>query len=91
MEHIGGALKEFIKKAGLEKPIIQQGALEVWSEVVGEKVSDNTEPVLVEHGILRVKTKTIAWRQELQFQKHKIIKKLNNKLTKKIIKDIRFL
>ena len=63
MEHIGGALKGFIKKAGLEKPIIQQGALEVWSEVVGEKVSDNTEPVLVEHGVLRVKTKTTAWRQ----------------------------
>ena len=91
MQHIGGALKKFIKTAGLEKGIAQQKALEIWSETVGETVSKNTEPTSIEHGILSIKTTTPAWRQELQFQKTQIIEKLNKKLNKKLIKDIRFI
>ena len=87
MQHIGGALKKLIKTAGLEKGIAQQKALEIWSEIVGETVSKNTEPISIEHGILNIKTTTPVWRQELQFQKKKIIEKLN----KKLIKDIRFI
>ena len=91
MQHIGGALKKLIKTAGLEKGIAQQKALEIWSETVGETVSKNTEPISIEHGILNIKTATPVWRQELQFQKKQIIEKLNKKLNKKIIKDIRFI
>ena len=91
MQHIGGALKKLIKTAGLEKGIAQQKALEIWSETVGETVSKNTEPTSIEHGILSIKTTTSAWRQELLFQKKQIIKKLNKKLNKILIKDIRFI
>ena len=91
MQHIGGALKKLIKTTGLEKGIAQQKALEIWSEIVGETVSKNTEPISIEHGILNIKTTTPVWRQELQFQKKQIIEKLNKKLNKKLIKDIRFI
>lgn len=91
MQHIGGPLKKFLKSVGLEKGIAQQGAIELWPQVVGEGVARNTDPIGVEHGILTVKTETPAWRQELQFQKTQIIETLNKKLNKKIIKDIRFI
>jgi len=91
MQHIGGPIKKFLRSAGLEKGIAQQNAMETWSDVVGKNVSNNTEPIGVEHGILTVKTETPAWRQELQFQKKQIIETLNKKLNKKVIKDIRFI
>jgi predicted nucleic acid-binding Zn ribbon protein len=91
MQHIGAPLKKFLKSAGLEKGIAQQGAMDIWADVVGESVSKKTETVGVEHGTLIVKTDTPAWRQELQFQKKQIIEKLNKKLNKKVIKDIRFI
>ena len=91
MQHIGGALKKLIKTAGLEKGIAQQKALEIWPEIVGKTVSKNTEPISIEHGILSIKTTTPVWRQELQFQKKQIIEKLNKKLNKTLIKDIRFI
>jgi|TARA_B100001750_G_scaffold183520_1_gene152268 predicted nucleic acid-binding Zn ribbon protein len=91
MQHIGGALKKLIKTAGLEKGIAQQKALEIWPETVGKTVSKNTEPISIEHGILSIKTTTPVWRQELQFQKKQIIEKLNKKLNKTLIKDIRFI
>ena len=91
MQHIGGALKKLIKSSGLQKGLDQQKAVDFWSVVVGENITKNTEPISVEYGILKIKVKTPAWRQELQLQKTNIINKLNNELGKKTIKDIRFI
>ena len=91
MEHIAGAIKKLIKKRGLEKGINQQKAVEVWGEVVGQKIKEHTEPLEVKFGVLTVKTTNPVWRQELQFQKNDIIKSINKKLIKTTIKDVRFI
>jgi predicted nucleic acid-binding Zn ribbon protein len=91
MQHIAGAIKNFLKKTGLEKAIAQQNALEVWSTVVGKNVAKNASAESIEHGILLVRVTTPAWRQELQFQKKEIINSINKELRQKIIKDIKFI
>ena len=69
----------------------QNKALNVWNEIVGEKVANHTEPDRVEHGVIIVKVSSPTWRQELYFQKKEIIQKINNKIGKKVIRDIRFI
>ena len=91
MEHITGALKKFIKKRGIEKEINQQKAVDVWEEVVGKKIKENTDPVDVRFGVLTVKTSSPVWRQELQFQKKSIVDSINKRLKKTTIKDVRFI
>tara|TARA_B100001093_G_C26705184_1_gene960875 strand:+ start:584 stop:859 length:276 start_codon:yes stop_codon:yes gene_type:complete len=91
LEHIAGAIKKLIKKRGLEKGINQQKAVEVWGEVVGQKIKEHTEPLEVKFGVLTVKTTNSVWRQELQFQKNNIVKSINKKLIKTTIKDVRFI
>ena len=91
MQHIGKALGEFIKDSKIEKGLEQNKAIMIWPEVVGKKIADNTEVDSVESGVVLVKVKTPVWRQELQLQKHDIIDQLNKALTKKTIKDIRFI
>ena len=91
MEHIAKSLKNLIKKQGLEKGLNQQKALEVWGEVVGQKIKEKTEPDSVEFGVLTVKTPSSTWNQELELQKDYIIHAINKKLNKKTIKDIRFI
>ena len=91
MEHIGGTLKKLIKKEGLENEINQQKAIDLWGEVVGQKIRENTEPVEVQFGVMIIKVKNSVWKQELQFQKENIIKSLNKKLIKTTIKDLRFI
>ena len=90
MQHIGGALKQLIRSSSLEKGLQEQKAIDFWPSVVGQKISENTEPVSVEGGVLSIKTKNSSWSQELQLQKPQILEKLNKRLNKKIIKDIRF-
>ena len=91
MQHIAGAIKNFLKKTGLEKAIAQQNALEVWSTVVGKNVAKNASAESIEHGMLLVRVTTPAWRQELQFQKKEIIQKLNSKQEAVQVKDIKFI
>ena len=91
MQHIGKALQAFIKNSGLEKVLDQQKLIDVWDEVVGEKISKNAKAKSIEYGVLKVETASPTWRQELHLQKNDIVKKLNKKIQKKIIKDIRFI
>ena len=91
MVHISGTLKKLIKKEGFENEINQQKAVDLWGEVVGQKIKENTEPIEVQFGVMIVKVKNSVWKQELQFQKDDIIKSLNKKLIKTMIKDLRFI
>ena len=90
MQHIQTAIQNFLKKSGLNSGVEQQKALKLWGEIVGDSISKNTEPVSVKNGTLIIKTTNPVWKQELQIQKTEIIKKLNYRLKRNIIKEIRF-
>ena len=90
MQHIQVAIQNFLRKSGLNSGVEQQEALKLWGEIVGNKISKNTKPMSVKNGTLVIKTTNSVWKQELQIQKTEIIKKLNNRLKKNIIKEIRF-
>jgi len=90
MQSLKIAIDSMLRKFGIENAIAQNNALNLWGEIVGEKVAKNTEPDRVEYGVIIVKVSSPTWRQELYFQKNEIIKKINNKIGKNVIKDIRF-
>ena len=80
-----------LRKFGIDNAIAQNNALNIWNEIVGETVAKNTEPDRVEHGVIIIKVSSPTWRQELYFQKKEIIQKINNKIGKSVIRDIRFI
>jgi len=74
------------------KPALERGNISTcWKECVGGLIDENTSIKSFKKGLLIIKTKTPVWRNELLFQKVEIIQKLNSKLEKNKIKDIRFL
>lgn len=91
MQSLKIAIDSMLKKFGIDNAIAQNKALNIWNEIVGDKVAKNTQPDRVEHGVIIVKVSSPTWRQELHFQKKEIIEKLNNKIGKKVIRDIRFI
>ena len=91
MQELKSAINLFLKKNNLETGVNQNNALLIWESVVGDKIGQNTTPDKVEHGVLTVKVKSSTWRQELLFEKHNILTKLNLKLGKKTIREIRFI
>ena len=61
-----------------------------WDQVVGKEIAAVTEPKKIRDGILFVKVEQDVWRHELTFFKHEIIQKLNKKIGKRSLKEIKF-
>ena len=91
MQELKSAINRFLKKNNLETGVNQNNALLIWGSIVGKKIEQNTTPDKVEHGVLTVKVKSPTWRQELVFEKQNILTKLNEKLGKNTIREIRFI
>jgi predicted nucleic acid-binding Zn ribbon protein len=91
MQSLKTTIDSMLRRFGIDNAISQNNALNIWQEVVGEAVAKNAVADRVEHGVVIVKVSSATWRQELFFQKDDIIKKLNNKIGKIVIRDIRFI
>ena len=91
MQELKNAITALLKNNNLEKGVNQNNALLIWASTVGKKIAQNTSPDKVEHGVLTIKVESPTWRQELVFEKQKILKKLNKKLGKNTIREIRFI
>lgn len=60
-----------------------------WFEVVGAVVAAQTRPTGIQRQVLQVATSSSAWAQNLAFERHRILAKLNDRL-KLDLTDIRF-
>ncbi|MEE9167826.1 MAG: DUF721 domain-containing protein [Candidatus Neomarinimicrobiota bacterium] len=91
MEELSKVLTSLLRKTGIESAVLQNKAVILWNDVVGEPISKNTIPEEVKQGTLIVRVSTPVWRNELIFKKQEIIEKLNRALGRKIIKDIKLI
>ena len=85
------ALHPYHNRGGLDRAVRQNKALFLWSDVVGKSVAKNCTPEGVKQGVLIVRASTPVWRNEIAIKKKEIIEKLNKKLGKETIKDMRVL
>lgn len=87
---LSDSLDKMLDEFHLKKTFQQSKAIELWDEVVGEKLASKTVPMKIEHGKLVIKVSSPVWRNELQFHKEKIKSDLNERLGKQIIRTIIF-
>lgn len=91
MKTIGTILLNYFKDLGIEKPLQRYHALDIWAEVVGEKLAEVTKPQRISEDKIIVKVKNDTWRYELGYHKTEIIHKINTRLGERVIKDIIFI
>ncbi len=87
-ESLQDVMKKLIKQLGLEETVNQQKAMLMWNESVGEKIAKVAIPEKIEHGRLYVRVENNAWKQEIHYLKHEIIKRINAGLKSNIVSDI---
>jgi|YNPMSStandDraft_2_1061718.scaffolds.fasta_scaffold02487_2 predicted nucleic acid-binding Zn ribbon protein len=64
--------------------------IKMWKEVVGAYITKVSQIEKIERGILYVKVKNAAWRNELTFKKTGIVEEINKRFGKDVLKDIIF-
>lgn len=84
-------LDTFMNYIGLDVRMQELQILTVWSDCVGNAIAQFSTPVEIRKNKLFVSVENAAWRYELSSSKSEIIRKLNQRLKKKLIKDIVFI
>lgn len=84
------AIYHIFKKHGMGEKFTAQEPLFVWDEVSGKSVGNFTQPLLVKGQTLHVGVPNHAVQHELNMLKEKYIHKMNRKLGREELKDIKF-
>lgn len=90
-ERIENLLESALARPELVKAARARIALSQWDEIVGEILSKKCRPLKFDHGTLHVSVSGSSWAQELQMQKGKFLKRLNESAGEGLFQDIRFL
>lgn len=94
-QHIKEILETVLKETGLEKQILDHGALLCWDRIAGEKISSHTKALYVERGTLFVEVDSSVWMHRLQLQEQDLLSRLHRECEKQApggepIRQIRF-
>ena len=85
---IDNLIKFFIKKNNLENGLENVKIKDLWHELMKNGVANYTTDINLKNGTLYIKLKSSVLREELSYGKEKIVKLLNEKLKKDLIKKI---
>jgi len=74
---VGDLLGNLLDQRGLGTQIRRLGALDVWSDAVGEKIAEVTEAKTVAASTLFVEVQSSAWLMELSLMKEALLERVN--------------
>ena len=89
-QRLGDVLSKVIEEMGLRPKMDKARIVEAWAQVAGPQVNGVTEEAWVKGERLFVKIRSAAWRQELQMQRGRWRKRLNDELGADLVKKIIF-
>ena len=87
---VGSSIQQLVDDLGIRHKIAEYDAVLQWESLVGEHIAKAASAVKIVKGVLFVKVKSSAWRNELSLRKQEIVGTLNTALGREVVKDIRF-
>ena len=85
------AIEAFLRENNLDTKLNETRLIGAWENVTGKLIARHTLQMYVKNSVLFVKVDAAALREELTYQKSKLVKKLNKVAGIDVIDDIRFL
>ena len=85
---LGDALKQFLNKSRIKGSVQAMQIEEAWEQIMGKTVARYTEKIQIHGNTLYITTHMAPLKQELLFQKENIIKRVNESLGERTIKEV---
>jgi hypothetical protein len=82
------AMKQFLQKSKLRSGIQAQQIELVWEQIMGKTIAKYTEKIQLINHTLFITTTVGPLKNELLYQKEKIIERVNEVLGEKVVKEI---
>lgn len=83
------SLKSFLKRAGLASQMKYRGIYQVWDKALKEQ-AESTRIVGIKRGVLQVEVDSASLLQDLEFQRHVLVKTLQAEIVNPYISGIHF-
>ena len=90
VKNISELLNQFLRREGLETPLLQKRLIDSWEQVAGKVAARYTGEKFIRNQTLFVKMVNPALRADLSMMKSQLVKKLNEAVGSMVIADIRF-
>ena len=85
---IGEALKQFLNKSKLKSGLQAVQVQDAWETIMGKTIANYTDKIEIINGTLFITTHVAPLKNELLYQKPKIIERVNEALGEKVIKEV---
>ncbi len=89
-KHIAAIIDEAMARAGLTDTLNEQRASAAWPDVVGPVINRLTTRRYVDHGVLHVYLTSAPLKNELIFNKSRLVEAINRIVGTDAVKDIAF-
>lgn len=85
---MGDALKSFLSKSRLKGAVQAMQIEEVWEKMMGKTIARYTDNIQIHGNILYITTSVAPLKQELLYQKEKILQRVNEALGENVVKEV---
>jgi hypothetical protein len=85
---MGDALKKFLQKSRLNGYMQALQIEDVWEKIMGKTIAKYTEKIQIHGQVLYITTSVAPLKQELVYQKEKIIERVNDVLGANTVKEV---
>ncbi|MBK7434806.1 MAG: DUF721 domain-containing protein [Chitinophagaceae bacterium] len=82
------ALQQFLSKSRLKSGIQALRIEEIWEEIMGKTIAKYTDKIQIINQTLFITTSVAPLKNELLFQKEKIIERINEAMKEKVVKEV---
>jgi|WetSurMetagenome_2_1015567.scaffolds.fasta_scaffold757062_2 predicted nucleic acid-binding Zn ribbon protein len=79
-----------IDKLGFQQKVKEQKVIQEWTTIAGAQIGKIAKPEKIVDQVLYLRVANMSWRTELMFQKQTILKQIEIRIGKNIVKDLRF-
>lgn len=90
VQSLKDVLNLYMRRNGLETPLLQRRLIDSWPQVAGPGVAAYTGEKFIKNQTLFVKIKNPALRADLSMARQQLVRQLNNAVGSMVIADIRF-
>ena len=84
------AIERLMQAYRLSDKMLEMDVIKAWEEMMGKAIAKRTEEIFIKDKVLYLKLRSAPLREELILSKTKMIKMLNEKAGKELVKDIYF-
>ena len=89
-QKLGSLLHHFLREQGLETPLNEYRAVQIWPEIVGPAISRYVGKVFIKNCIMYVQIRSAALRENLTHQRTVLAQRVNQQIGAQVVNEIRF-